>query len=106
MQKIYTDIWQHSFHWSAHSPIGVAPRVADPSLLHGALLPPVGRTTEVSYATRSASGSRLYHMRVVEDSVAYVAVCRTSETELDLGAAVRGLDILCGLNRKKCSRFS
>ena len=32
---------------------------------------------------------------MVKNSVACVAVCRTSESELDLGAAVRGLYILC-----------
>ena len=92
-KTIYTDLWKHNFDWSADGPIGVAPRVTDPSLLHGTLLPRVGRTTTVSFATRS--GNQLYHIKVVKNSVAYVGVCRTSESELDLGAAVRGLYILC-----------
>ena len=96
MQTICTDMSQHSFDWSADGAIEATPRVADPSLMHGALLPRFGRTTVLSFATRSASGIRLRHVRLVDERIAHVAVCRTSASELDQGTAVRGIDILCG----------
>ena len=89
MQTIHMNLWPHSFDCSAYSAIAATSRIADPSLLHGTLLPRVGRTTPLSFATRSSSEvGRPVHFL-------FFAVRRSSDSELDLGRAQCGLNTLC-----------
>jgi len=93
MQALYHK-WSETVPWTAAGELSPIPRGLDPSLLHGVLLPQVGRAPAVAMAQRAEVSSHVYRVFDVTPTCCVVALERAPGSGLDGDAAAQGVEAL------------